>query len=309
VANGIGSHDRPDGSGSGPADEPDDGPIAARAVDVVVGALLALAILAGASLLVVYALGGQVQAEGVLLATLLGCIAIAVGMWARHFMPQGPVEQERPVLESSTEQRAAVAAEFDRGERTVLNRRVLLSLLVGAFGTVGAVALFPIRSLGPDVLPDLRRTSWRRGARLVDETGQPVRRDALDVDGVMTVFPEGVTTEQARADSQTLLLRTGPGVLRPRPGRAGWSPDGYVAFSKVCTHAGCPVGLYQQASHQLVCPCHQSVFDVTDAATPVFGPATRPLPQLPLRIEDGYLVADGDFGEPIGPEFWSWGRR
>ena len=119
------------------------------------------------------------------------------------------------------------------------------------------------------------------------------------------MFPEGVT-EDERPDSQTLLIHVGSGVLRPREGREEWSPDGFVAFSKVCTHAGCPVGLYQEATHQLICPCHQSVFDVTDAATPVFGPATRPLPQLPLRIEDGYLVAADGFDEPVGPAFWSW---
>ncbi len=284
----------------------DGGPPSGRTVDVVVGFLLASAVVAGAALVVVYWRGGQVQAEGILLAVLLGSIAIAVGMWARHFMPQGPVEQDRPVLASSEEERAAVAAEFDRGERTVMNRRVLLTLLVGAFGTIGAVALVPIRSLGPDVLPELRRTAWRRGSRVVDERGDPVGVGDLDVDGVITVFPEGVTEAQ-RSDTQTLLLRVGPGVLQPRPGRETWSPDGYVAFSKVCTHAGCPVGLYQQETHQLVCPCHQSVFDVTDAAAPVFGPATRALPQLPLRVQDGFLVADGDFDEPIGPAFWSGG--
>jgi ubiquinol-cytochrome c reductase iron-sulfur subunit len=162
-----------------------------------------------------------------------------------------------------------------------------------------------LRSLGPDVLPELRRTAWRKGKRLVDESGRPIRVDELDVDGVITVFPEGVT-EDEKSDSQTLLLRLEDGVLKPKAGREGWSPDGYVAFSKVCTHAGCPVGLYQAETHQLVCPCHQSVFDVTAAAKAVFGPATRPLPQLPLAVEDGYLVASDGYQEPIGPSFWSW---
>ncbi len=278
-----------------------------RTVDVVVGALLLTTVFAAVGLAVLYVGGGQVQLEGILLGAALGALAIAVGMWARHFMPQGPVEQNRPVLESSPEDRAAVAAEFDRGERTVLNRRALLTLAVSAFGTVGAVALIPLRSLGPDVLPELRRTAWKPGVRLVDEMDQPVAANSLPVDGIITVFPEGVT-EQQRPDSQTLLLRVGPGVVRPESGREDWTPDGFVAFSKVCTHAGCPVGLYQEETHQLVCPCHQSVFDVTEAASPVFGPATRPLPQLPLRIEDGYLVAAADYEEPIGPAFWSWKR-
>ena len=279
-----------------------------RTVDVVVGALLLAAIAAVVGLAVVYATGGQGQVEGGLLGVALAALAVALGMWARPFLPQGPVEEDRPVLGSSAEERAAVAAEFDRGERTVLNRRVLLTLVVGAFGAVGAVALFPLRSLGPDVLPDLRRTAWRAGSRVVDESGQPVATDDVPVNGVITVFPEGVTDEQ-RPDTQTLLLRVGPGVLRAQPGREDWTPEGFVAFSKVCTHAGCPVGLYQEETHQLVCPCHQSVFDVTDAATPVFGPATRPLPQLPLRIEGGFLVAADGYQEPIGPAFWSWEPR
>jgi ubiquinol-cytochrome c reductase iron-sulfur subunit len=272
---------------------------------LVVGALLLVAMAAAVGLAILYVAGGQVQLEGVLLAAALGALAIAIGMWAKHFMPQGPVEEDRPVLQSSARERAAVAAEFDQGERTVLSRRVLVSMLAGAVGAIGAIALFPLRSLGPDVLPDLRRTSWKKGRRLVDESGRPIRVEELEVDGVITVFPEGVT-EDEKSDSQTLLLRLEDGVLKPQAGREGWSPDGYVAFSKVCTHAGCPVGLYQAETHQLVCPCHQSVFDVTAAAKAVFGPATRPLPQLPLAVEDGYLVASDGYQEPIGPSFWSW---
>jgi ubiquinol-cytochrome c reductase iron-sulfur subunit len=284
---------------------PPEPPRSGVTTEVVVGALLLVAMAAAVGLAILYVAGGQVQLEGVLLAAALGALAIAIGMWAKHFMPQGPVEEDRPVLQSSARERAAVAAEFDQGERTVLSRRVLVTMLVGAVGAIGAVALFPLRSLGPDVLPDLRRTSWKKGRRLVDESGRPIRVEELEVDGVITVFPEGVT-EDEKSDSQTLLLRLEDGVLKPQAGREGWSPDGYVAFSKVCTHAGCPVGLYQAETHQLVCPCHQSVFDVTAAAKAVFGPATRPLPQLPLAVEDGYLVASDGYQEPIGPSFWSW---
>lgn len=277
--------------------------------EVLIGAVLAASILASAGLGVVYALGGHVQAEGLLLGVALGGIAAGLGLWARDFMPTEEFSEERPDRTSSEADRQAFAADFEQGGRTVTRRRMLLTLLTGSLGALGAVALFPIRSLGPSPLPELRHTSWRAGVRLVDREGIPIRRDTLQVNGVLTVFPEGTEGPVEEAQNQTLLIRTEPGLLRPDAEREGWSPEGYVAFSKVCTHAGCPVGLYESETHQLVCPCHQSLFDVTDRAKPVFGPATRALPQLPLEIDDeGFLVAGGDYPEPVGPGFWSFGR-
>ena len=130
-----------------------------------------------------------------------------------------------------------------------------------------------------------------------------MRPDTLSVGGTITVFPEGA--EQA-GDAQVVLIRVAPGRNRPRRGRETWAPEGNVAYSKICTHVGCPVGLYQEDTHELVCPCHQSTFDVLDGARPRFGPATRPLPQLPLAVDgEGYLVAQSDFTEPVGPGFWN----
>jgi ubiquinol-cytochrome c reductase iron-sulfur subunit len=100
-------------------------------------------------------------------------------------------------------------------------------------------------------------------------------------------------------------MRVEPGLIVPLPGRETWTPDGYVVYSKICTHAGCPVGLYQRETQQLLCPCHQSSFDVLHHAKPVFGPAAAPLPQLPIELgADGFLRATGDFSEPVGPSFW-----
>jgi ubiquinol-cytochrome c reductase iron-sulfur subunit len=134
------------------------------------------------------------------------------------------------------------------------------------------------------------------------------------VGGFTTVFPE---TDIGGAYSQTMLIRVDPppasGYLKPPPQfakqRATWAPQGYIAFSKVCTHAGCPVGLYQELTKKMLCPCHQSLFDVTDAATPIFGPAPRPLPQLPLYIDDeGYFRAQDGYDEPVGPGYWERGN-
>jgi len=124
----------------------------------------------------------------------------------------------------------------------------------------------------------------------------------VPIGGLVTVFPEG---HAGSADGQAVLMRVEPGLIVPVPGRETWTPQGYVVYSKICTHAGCPVGLYQRETQQLLCPCHQSTFDVLHHAKPVFGPAAAPLPQLPLALGiDGFLRATGDFSEPVGPAFW-----
>jgi ubiquinol-cytochrome c reductase iron-sulfur subunit len=56
-----------------------------------------------------------------------------------------------------------------------------------------------------------------------------------------------------------------------------------------------------EPSPALVCPCHYSTFDVRRGAEVIFGPAGRPLPQLPLRIEQGALVAAGELSGRVGP--------
>lgn len=167
----------------------------------------------------------------------------------------------------------------------------------GAFAAFGVV---PLLALARRQAP--RGTAWTGGARLVTPEGVAVRADTLLVGGVVTVFPAGHIGAPAAA---TMLIRLPSDVLRGPPGRAGWAPSGNVAYSKICTHAGCPVAIYRQQSYQLYCPCHQSVFDVLDAARPISGPATRALPQLALDVDaQGYLVARGDYTEPVGPDSW-----
>jgi ubiquinol-cytochrome c reductase iron-sulfur subunit len=141
----------------------------------------------------------------------------------------------------------------------------------------------------------------------VQADGTPVRPSDLSADGVVTVWPEGHTED---ADAPTLLIRTRDSQdFKPRSGRGDWTVEGVVAYSKLCTHVGCPVGLYQAEEGLLLCPCHQSTFDVLDGARPVFGPAARPLPQLPLAVDDqGAVIATGDFSGPVGPGFWDRGR-
>jgi ubiquinol-cytochrome c reductase iron-sulfur subunit len=256
---------------------------------------------------VLYVLGGHPQLEGVFLAVALGGLAAGLGLWGKALTPADAESEEWEDPAPEPEERAATVEALVREEVRLPRRRFLLAGLGGALGALGLALLFPLRSLGPAVGRALHETAWRTGERLVTTEGAFVRAGDLDVGGVLTVFPEGGLR---RADSQVLLIRLEPGRYRPRPGREDWAPDDLVAFSKVCTHAGCPVGLYDADTHRLVCPCHYATFDVLDACRPVFGPARRPLPQLPLEVDDdGFVVAQDDFDEPVGPGFWTWGRE
>lgn len=261
----------------------------------------AVCTLAALGLAVVYWAGGQPQIEGVLLAVAFGGLGYGLVVWGNKLLPQGPYEQARHELATTAAERQAFETSLDRGG--VVERRTFLLRGLGvAAGALGVAALFPVRSLGPSPGKKLLHTPWRRGLRLVTEDGSPVRAADVPLNGLVTVFPEG---SPGSADGQAVLMRVEPGLIRARPGRHDWAPDGLIAYSKVCTHAGCPVGLYQAQTHQLLCPCHQSAFDVLNGAKPVFGPAAWPLPQLPLDLgDDGFLRARSDFSEPIGPGWW-----
>jgi ubiquinol-cytochrome c reductase iron-sulfur subunit len=257
---------------------------------------------AAIGLTVVYARGGNVQAEGALILVCFGGLGAGLVTVAHRILSSGPFEEERESLPTSPEERQAFERDLERGEG-VTRRRFLTGALLAAIGAIGAAAVFPIRSLGPSPGKSLERTPWRHGSRLVTEDGGAVLAREVPLDSLLTVFPEGAV---GSGDGQTVLVRVRPELLNPPPERADWSPDGLIAYSKVCTHAGCPVGLYQARSHQLLCPCHQSAFDVLDGAEPVLGPAARALPQLPIEIDaQGYLVARSDFREPVGPAFWN----
>ncbi len=252
----------------------------------------------------VYLKGGQPQLEGLLLAIALGAMGVGLVIWANRLLPQGPAVEEREELPTTDEERDAF--EDDLVRAGLIKRRKLLTRMLGlAALALGGAAIFPIRSLGPSPGRALKVTAWKAGMKLVDPHGKEIKADALPVGGQITVFPEG-HTGPSDADAQAVLIRVEEGVLHPPPAREDWSPEGLIVYSKVCTHAGCPVGLYQVDTHQLLCPCHQSAFDVLDEARPVFGPATRKLPQLPIEVgEDGVLVAKGDFSAPVGPAFWN----
>lgn len=235
----------------------------------------------------------------------LALLAAGAGLirWSHTSMPDDPALGPRETLASSQDERSEIVATFVRGEQSIARRRLLGGSLVAIAAGLAAAGLSMFRSLGPEPLPVLRTTAWRRGRRLVDANGNPLNAEELRIGGVLTVYPEGHVGE---ADSQTLVIRVSPGDLELPDEQLAGTHEGIVAYSKVCTHAACPVGLYQEEQRLLLCPCHQSTFDVLRGAEPTSGPATRPLPQLPIEVDsEGLLVAQSDYPTPVGPGFWS----
>ncbi len=245
---------------------------------------------------------------GITFTMAMGGVGAGAVVWAKRLMPNEEAVQERHHFDSDPADRDATAKALKEGlVQTQIGRRTLLrnTLLLGA----GSLALLPVPllfGLGPYAHKerDLATTGWKRGVRLIRQNGTPIHRNDVQIGGIETVFPD-VPRGTKLADSSALLIRMRPDELIVKPGQEDWSPDGYIVYSAICTHLGCPVKLYEQQSHHLFCPCHQSTFLANDNAKVVFGPAARPLPQLPISVNpEGYFVADGDFPEPIGPSYW-----
>ncbi len=273
---------------------------AERRAELLVGASFVVAFVAGIALFVVYVAGGQTQIEGILLMLALGGIGAGITIWGHDLLPESEHIEERGTLESPPPVGADESSRVVR--EGITRRRMLLGLLGAGFAGLAAALALPVFSLGPAPGRSLFETPWRRGLRLVGLDDRVVTADQVPVGGIVTVFPEG---SPGSADGQAVLIRVEPGLLQLPGDRDSGAPDGYVCYSKKCTHAGCPVGLYRASDHLLVCPCHQSTFDVLRGAVPVFGPAVRALPQLPIqRQADGTFVALDGFGEPVGPSFW-----
>ncbi|HEV3280061.1 MAG TPA: Rieske 2Fe-2S domain-containing protein [Acidimicrobiales bacterium] len=259
---------------------------------------------------IAYWVSSSTQWQGLTLGVGLLALGFGVTAWGKYLMPQGPFVEERHEFHSTEEERDAMtAAVVERGGMVVKRRKVLGGLFALGSTAMGIVLLFPlIRSLGPKPGTTLFRTNWKKNSQLVTVSGRAVSADDLDVGGVLTVFPKGF---EGSSPDQVILIRLAKlGPLDPPyplgpPGRTDWGVQGYVAYSKMCTHLGCPVGLYQEQTQQLVCPCHQSIFNVPSGAVPEFGPAPRPLPQLPLKVDSaGFLRSQAGFDQAVGPGFW-----
>jgi ubiquinol-cytochrome c reductase iron-sulfur subunit len=249
---------------------------------------------------------------GLGMAIALFCIGAGAIHWAKTLMPDEEVIAERHEFRSSDEDRAEFVKTVKSGAGSAgLGRRPLIKRTLGlALGLSGLTPLLLLRDLGPLPKDDLTKTSWKAGIRLVTDPGdRPIKASDLEVGAVAQTLPELAPGEERTLNNigkdAVLLIRLRPEDFNLDDERLSWTHEGIIAFSKICSHMGCAVALYEQQTKHLLCPCHQSTFDVTRAAKVIFGPAARPLPQLAITVDaEGYLVAQAPFTEPVGPSFW-----
>jgi quinol---cytochrome c reductase iron-sulfur subunit len=302
----------------------------AERVEKIVAACFILAFIAGCGFIAAYVgLGvGSVDktlrsnlALGFSLSVTLAALGLGALLWVRHLMPNVEVVEERHDLRSDAKDRQAFEGYFKEGtanSQFVKRPLVRRTLMLGTLPLLAAPVVL-LRDLGPLPGTSLRHTVWSPGRRLlVYGTNQPITSAEFSTPGQsITIVPEGFTDDlDALAKATVTLIKFRPDELHvPTTTDGGtlistmnWTVDNIVAYSRICTHVGCPVGLYEQTTHHLLCPCHQSTFDASTGATVIFGPAPRPLPQLPMTVDSsGYLVAKSDFTQPVGPSFWERG--
>jgi len=296
----------------------------------VVAACFTLAFIAGCGFIAAYiGLGvhtvDKALRSNLALGTSLSVALLALGLgaliWVRHLMPDVEVTEQRHDLRSDEKDRQAFQEYFKEGtgnSQFVKRPLVRRTLMLGTLPLIAAPIVL-LRDLGPLPGTSLRRTVWSPGRRLlVYGTNQPITPAEFSAPGGMiTIVPDGFQDDaDALTKAAVILIKFRPGELNIPTrytgstviGTMNWTVDNIVAYSKICTHVGCPVALYEQTTHHILCPCHQSTFEATTGATVIFGPAPRPLPQLPMTTDSqGFLVARSDFTQPVGPSFWERG--
>jgi quinol---cytochrome c reductase iron-sulfur subunit len=270
--------------------------------ELVAAVLLLAAAVASAGFVAAYLLSGDTQLMGLAIGATFVLLGLALIVFAAGLAGEGRAVEERALPEPVQPS----AGEIVTAPGSAITRRRLLAGAAGVAGaSLGAAAIVPLASLGP--APALGRSAWREGRRLVDDAGHPVKAEIMETGSFLTAFPEGAS--KVALGSPLVVVRIDPSMLNPPPGREDWAVDGILAFSKICTHAGCAVAMLRyplfpdrEPGPALVCPCHYSTFDVTRAGEVLFGPAGRQLPQLPLRLRpDGTLEAAGPMSGPVGP--------
>jgi ubiquinol-cytochrome c reductase iron-sulfur subunit len=270
-------------------------------------------------------------ASNVSLGLTLGLALLLIGVgaiqWARKLMSDVEVaEMRHPTASSETDRTETVKALTQGVSDSGIARRPLIrNSLIGALAMMGLPVILALRDLGPLPGNKLSVTVWKKGMRVVnDVAGTPIKPEEVEIGQLINTQPEilfekdeegeriyeGTELLNAKTKASTIVVRMKTDDITPSSGRENWGVSGILCYSKICTHVGCPISLWEQQTHHLLCPCHQSTFDLADNGKVVFGPAGRGLPQLPLMVDDeGYLVAQSDFTEPVGPSFWERGER
>ena len=250
----------------------------------------------------------------------LGLFGIGFGAvhWAKTLMPDAEIAEERHQTRGSeaTRARAVEIIKLADSESGFSRRKLIRRTMYGALALfpLPAIVFFKDMTTTDNPVEKLRHTMWKEGTRLVqDPTGMPIKAADVTVGSAFHVIPEGLQGDdiksvdnmlEEKAKAAVLLVRLDPKDIKSQK-ELDNGYQGIVAYSKICTHVGCPVALYEQQTHHLLCPCHQSTFDITNDCAVIFGPASRPLPQLKIDVDaSGYLIAKGDFEEPVGPSFW-----
>jgi ubiquinol-cytochrome c reductase iron-sulfur subunit len=246
----------------------------------------------------------------------LGLLAVGTGAiyWSKNLMRGDELSESRHLTRGTEATRERAVEIFKEGnQESGFGRRSLIrNSLIGALVAFPLPGIVLFRDLAPaaDPATQLEHTMWAKGTRLThDPSGAPIKASEVTLGSVFHVIPEGLNDKvdrlEQKAKAAVLLMRLEPALLHASAGRESWNYNGIVAYSKICTHAGCPVALYEHQTHHLLCPCHSSTFDVEHECEVIFGPANRPLPQLPIAVDsEGYLIAQSDFHEPVGPSFW-----
>ncbi|HEY3880303.1 MAG TPA: Rieske 2Fe-2S domain-containing protein [Trebonia sp.] len=263
--------------------------------------------------------------SNVALGSSLGLALLALGVgsliWVRHLTPNIEIAEERHDLNSAPADREGFKRDFAEGAAIsqITRRPLVRRTMLLATAPLALAPLVLLRDLGPLPQTVLRHTVWKKGLRAVTLGGlRPLTPADISTPGsLITVIPEGYQDNpDALAKAGVILIKFAPGELHIPTNRNGgtlvstmnWTVDNIVAYSKICTHVGCPVALYEQTTHHILCPCHQSTFDAANGANVIFGPAARALPQLPLMLDSaGFLAAASDFTQPVGPSFWERG--
>ncbi len=277
----------------------------------------------------IFGYGASNLALGLTMGLALVLLGAGAIQWARKLMADQEIIEYRHPTASAPEDRAESLAAFEVGveESGFGRRKMIRNSLLGGVGLLGLPTIVLLRDLGPLPGTKLEETVWTKGVRVVqDVDGKPLTPADLMIGQLVNAEPdlffehedadgntvpaeyEGVELQIERAKAAVIVVRMAPDDITPAKGKENWGIDGILCYSKICTHVGCPISLWDQRTHQVLCPCHQSTFDLADNGKVLFGPAARPLPQLPIGVDDeGYIIAMSGFHEPVGASFWERG--